>query len=260
MKYNTAVVPLLHRDSRVRNQLRRGLSRHGVRILACRSLEHLHSLYRRELVDAVVVDVSTYGTDLAAALVGRYPGIPLFAFSAFRPDDGALLARCRAEGFTGVLVQGVDDTVAADLIAARSASRRRRQMLGDAIRLLRLSEPLQVQAWNAVLNSVGSPARTSDIAVELKVTREHLSREFAAGGAPNLKRVIDLVRTVWAADLLSNPGYDVGTVSRILRFSSASHLAGSARRVAGVTPSELPHLGTEGVLKRFLRGRMRSRL
>ena len=250
MKYNTAVVPLLHRDSRVRNQLRRGLSRHGVRILACRSLEHLHSLYRRELVDAVVVDVSAYGTDLAAELVERYPGIPLFAFGAFRPDDGALLARCRAEGFAGILVQGVDDTVAADLIGARCASRRRRQMLGDAIGLLRL----------AVLNSVGSPARTSDIAVELKVTREHLSREFAAGGAPNLKRVIDLVRTVWAADLLNNPGYDVSTVSRILRFSSASHLAGSARRVAGVTPSELPHLGPQGVLKRFLRGRMRSRL
>jgi AraC-like DNA-binding protein len=133
-------------------------------------------------------------------------------------------------------------------------------MLGDATRLLRLSEPLQVQAWDAVLTMVGSPARTSDIAAGLKITREHLSREFAAGGAPNLKRVIDLVRTAWAADLLNNPGYDVSSVAHILRFSSASHLAGSARRVAGVTPSELPDLGPAGVLRRFLRGRMRSRL
>ncbi|UCG84961.1 MAG: helix-turn-helix transcriptional regulator [Gemmatimonadota bacterium] len=236
------------------------MSRHGIRILACRSPEHLHSLYHRELVDAVVVDVSTTGTDLAVELVDSYPGIPLFALSSFRPGDGLLLARCRAVGFRAVLVQGVDDTVASDLIAARGASRIRRQMLGDATRLLRLSEPLQLQAWDAVLKRVGSPTRTSDIAAAMRVTREHLSREFAAGGAPNLKRVIDLVRTTWAADLLSNPGYDVSTAANILRFSSASHLAASARRVAGVTPSELAQLGPQGVLRRFLAGRMRSRL
>lgn len=260
MTYNTAVVPLLHRDARLRTQMRRGLSRHGIRTLACRSLEHLQSLYHRELIDGVVVDVSSYGADLAVELDASYPGIPLFAFSAFRPDDGRLLARCCAAGFSSVLVLGVDDAVAADLIAARCASRIRRRMLGDATRLLRLSEPLQMRAWDVALERVGSPARTSDIAAALRVTREHLSREFAAGGAPNLKRVIDLVRTAWAADLLRNPGYDVRSVARILRFSSASHLAGSVRRVAGVAPRELADLGPQGVLRRFVRGRMRSRL
>ena len=42
-------------------------------------------------------------------------------------------------------------------------------------------------------------ART--IAQSLDVTREHLSRSFAASGAPNLKRVIDLVRLIAAAEL-----------------------------------------------------------
>ncbi len=260
MKYNTAVVPLLHRDAKIRTVLRRGLSRSGIRVLACRSLDHLGALYHRELVDGVVVDVSSHGTDVALELVASYPGIPLFAMSGFRPDDGPLLAKCREAGFRGVLVQGVDDTVAAELIAARSATSARRQMLGDATRLLRLTEPLQLQAWEMVLTRVGSPSRTSDIAEALKVSREHLSREFAAGGAPNLKRLIDLVRAVWVADLLANPGYDVSSVAYILRFSSPSHLAGSVRRVAGVAPTELPTLGPRGVLRRFVRGRMRSRI
>jgi AraC-like DNA-binding protein len=250
----------MHRDANVRTQLRRGLARAGVRVMSCRSLEHLFAVYRRELVDAFVVDVRSYGTDAAAELVGLYPNIPLFALSAFRPDDGPLLDRCRTVGFRGVMVLGVDEAVAADLIASRSASRRRQLELGDAARLLRLTEPLQLAVWRIVVARVGSPSRTSDIADELQVTREHLSREFAAGGAPNLKRVIDLARTAWVADLLRNPGYDVATAACILQFSSPSHLAGSVKRVAGVTPSELPGLGPRGVLRRFVRGRMRSRL
>jgi len=92
------------------------------------------------------------------------------------------------------------------------------------------------------------------------VTREHLSREFGAGGAPNLKRVIDLARAACAADLLGNPGYSVQCVVRILGYASPSHLAGTARRVAGATPMELRELGPQGVLTRFLRGRTRSRV
>jgi AraC-like DNA-binding protein len=92
------------------------------------------------------------------------------------------------------------------------------------------------------------------------VTREHLSREFAVGGAPNLKRVIDLARAACAADLLGNGAYTVGAVARILGYASPSHLAGTAQRVAGVTPLELRELGPRGVLQRFVRGRTRSRV
>src|SRR2546423_307288 len=90
-------------------------------------------------------------------------------------------------------------------------------------------------------------------------TREPLSREFAAGGAPNLNRAIALARTAWAADLLGNPGYTVRAVVHILGYASTSHLAGAARRVAGTTPQELRTVGARGVLQRFIRGRTRSR-
>jgi AraC-like DNA-binding protein len=260
VKSSAAVVPVMHRDEKVRTAIRRGLAKSRTRVMVCRNAEHLSAVLQRELVDAVVLDVRKFGTEAATSLVSSYPRIPLFAMSAFRPDDGPLIGRCIGTGFRGILVQGVDDSAAGELIAARSASRTRLDDLGNAPRLLRLTEPLQLQAWHEVIVRVGVPTRTSDIAQHLAVTREHLSREFAAGGAPNLKRVIDLIRTVWVADLLRNPGYDVATVSRILRFSSPSHLAGSVKRVSGVKPSELPGLGPRGVLRRFVRGRMRSRL
>jgi AraC-like DNA-binding protein len=215
---------------------------------------------QRRLVDAVVVDVRNGAADEAFSLVAEYPRIPVFALSAFRPDDGALLRRCHGGGMAGVLVEGVDETAAGELIRACSASARRRKELTDAPRILRLTEPIQIRAWEEVLAQVGLRTTTGDIAKSLRRTREHLSREFGAGGAPNLKRVIDLVRTAWAADLLANPGYTVSTVSAILGFASPSHLADCVRRVAGVRPRELPKLGPRGVLGRFVRGRMRSRV
>lgn len=256
----SAVIPLVHRSATLRGAIRRGLPRRGVRLVRCRTLDHVSRLLQRVLVDAVVIDVRRESVEDAALVRRRFPLIPFFACSAFRPDDGALLGACRAAGIESVLVEGVDDHVAGGLIATRCASRRRREQLAAAPRLLRLTEPLQVRAWEEVLARVGTPTTTSDVARALRRTREHLSREFAAGGAPNLKRVIDLVRVAWAADLLSNPGYGVAVVARILHFASASHLASGVRRVAGVTPATLPELGIHGVLEQFRRGRMRSRL
>lgn len=255
-----ALVPIVHKSAALRAAIRRGLPRRAYRVVGCRTLDQAIGYLRRDLVDAVVVDVVAGWAQAAFALGRQFPRIPLFALSAFRPDDGELLLACRAAQFRGTLIQGVDDPVAGELINAHTASHARRTALAAAPRLLRLIEPIQLDAWHEVLARAGGPMTTSDVARALGHTREHLSREFAAGGAPNLKRVIDLARAAWAADLLANPGYTAGAVARILGYSSASHLAGSARRVAGVTTQELGRLGPAGVLQRFVRGRTRSRL
>lgn len=254
------VIPVVHASSAVRDLLRRGVKRRA-RVLSCRSVRRVHLLLAEELVDAIVVDVRSGSLAAEAfALASSFPEIPIFACSAFRPDDGPLLARCQAAGLQGVFVNGVDEPVLGEYVASRCATSRRRSALGDAPHLLRLTEPVQLHVWNEILERVDQPITTASLARVLGVSREHLSREFAAGGAPNLKRVIDLARLTCAAHLLTNPGYNITTVARILRFSSASHLAGSARRIAGVAPSELAALGARGVLHRFRRGRMRSRL
>lgn len=255
----SAIVPVYHprRDARV--AVRRGYPRRSGGVRLCRGLAGVERLLAARLVDAVVLDVKADPAP-ALALAGRYPRIPVFALSAFKADDGRLLAACLAAGFAGVLVEGVDNAVAGEWIAARTAQAARREALVQAPRLLRLTEPLQRQAWEEVLRRVGGPTHTGEIAGALSVTREHLSRQFGAGGAPNLKRVIDLARIACAADLLANPAYTVRSVVRILAYASPSHLSAASRRVAGVPPHELAGLGPGGVLSRFLKGRTRSRL
>ncbi len=255
------LVPVVHHNRDLRAQLRRGLPRRqGIRVVSCTSVDRVASLLGSQLVDGVVVDVRAGWARPTFEMAHAFPRIPFFAFSAFRPADGALLAACRRAPLSGILVEGVDDAAAGRLIGPHLASRKRREALADAPRLLRLIEPLQLQAWAVVLDRAEQPMTTGDVAVTLRKTREHLSREFAAGGAPNLKRVIDLARAALASDLLGNPGYTVRTVSDLLGYSSPSHFAGSARRVAGVTPRELARLGPRGVLQRFVLGRTRSRV
>ena len=224
----------------------------------CRTLAAVERLLAHRVVDAVVLDVKA-GPEVSLKLPGRFSRIPMYALSTFRPDDGVLIAECHRAGFAGILVEGVDNAGSGEWVAARTAQVVRRQALADAPRLLRLTDPLQLGAWDEVQRRVATPITTAHIAQALRVTREHLSRQFAVGGAPNLKRVIDLVRAACAADLLGNAAYTVGAVAHILGYASSSHLAGTARRVAGVAPHELGELGPRGVLQRFLKGRTRSR-
>ncbi|HEY6808865.1 MAG TPA: helix-turn-helix domain-containing protein [Gemmatimonadales bacterium] len=254
----SAVVAMIHPRREARTAVKRGYPRAAGAVRLCRGLDALHRTLEQRLVDAVVVDVKGAGAPVLE-LAARFPGIPFLMFSAIRPEDAPLVARACAAGFRGVLLEGVDNAVAGEWIAARTAQRARRAALADAPRLLRLTEPIQLDAWDEVLRRVAMPTRTAHVAQALRVTREHLSRQFAAGGAPNLKRVIDLARMACAADLLGNPGYSVGTVARILGYASPSHLTGAARRVTGEGAQALRGLGARGVLQRFLRGRTRSR-
>jgi AraC-like DNA-binding protein len=254
----TAVVPVFHPRAEPRRSVKRGYPRAAGSVRLCRTLAAVERLLYQRLVDAVVLDVKA-APPAALALPARFPRIPMFVLSALRPDDGALLATCHASGFAGLLVEGVDNAVAGEWIAARTAQVARRAALADAPRLLRLTDRLQLAAWEEILRRIAVPTRTVHLAAALRVTREHLSRQFAAGGAPNLKRVIDLARAACAADLLGNPGYTVRAVVQILGLASPSHLAGLARRVAGATPQELRTVGPGGVLQRFIRGRTRSR-
>jgi AraC-like DNA-binding protein len=254
------VVPaILGRPARV--TLRRALPRARVRLVACRAPADLDRVVRSRLTDAVVVDARAGGA-VEALLRCRagWPAVPRFVYTAFRPDDGELLRACLRDGGAIPLVEGVDDAVLADLVLPRTASAARLAALETAPRMLRLTEPLQQRAWVEVLRRLGGRLMTSEVARALHVSREHLSRQFGAGGAPNIKRVIDLARTAAAADLLANPGYSVRTVARILGFASASHLSGASRRVAGVPASALGGLGPRGVLAAFVRGRTRSRV
>jgi len=229
-------------------------------LVRCLSTAQLERTLVSRLVDAVVFSPASTPLDDLTPLRLAFPQVPWVAFAPFRPDDGSLLLACEESRVALVLVDGVDGAVAGDLVVRHSAAAERRRALAEAPRVLRLSDPLQREVWQYLLDRVDQPIRTGELARRLGCSREHLSRQFGAGGAPNLKRVIDLTRVACAASLLRNPGHDVATVARILCFATASHLTSTARRIAGVPSKGLGGLGPRGVLAHFARGKTRSRV
>jgi AraC-like DNA-binding protein len=255
-----SIVVLATRD-RARAMLRAAYPRRRGRLLFVRSTPELLAAMRSQLVDAVVVDLTAPAADTerAIATAREFPSLPFVGVAPLRGSDGPMLAACAAHDFADVVVDGVDDAVLRTLLAPIFFSTRFAVALHEPPDALALGADLQRRAWQSIVAQGGRPVRTSGLAAALGVTREHLSRSFAAEHAPNLKRVIDLVRLLAAAELCKNPGYDVRDVARVLDFASASHLSSTAQRVVGTRPASLARLRAADLVDRFSHGRGRSR-
>jgi AraC-like DNA-binding protein len=238
--------------------LRRAMPRGGLAVASCRGARGLARLLESRLVEAIITAPRLANTPAVQQLFARFPGVPRLLVAPVRPDDGEMLEGCQRSG-VAVAVEGVDDAVLGDMVGRVCLSAERRRALSDAPRVLRLHEKLQQDVWNYLIVHVTVPVRTEAVARIFQVSREHLSRQFGAGGAPNLKRVIDLTRIACAAQLLGNPGYTSASVAKILGFASSSHLSDTSQRVAGMPAQKLGTVGPRGVLGVFAGGKTRSR-
>ena len=246
---------------RVRALARAAFPRRRTRLVLARSALDVASAFRAELVDAALVDLGAPGDEpwQAAALAREFPSAPFFGVFPLRASDAPALARCAGLDFAGVVLEGIDDAAVRDLVAPHAFTTRFGDALGEPPASLGLASGLQRRTWRCLVAHTGRAVRTEALAEEVGVTREHLSRSFAEGGAPNLKRVIDLVRVLAAAELAKNPGYDVRDVAAVLGFASSSHLASTAQRVVGTRPTSLARLRAVDLVERFAQGRSRSR-
>lgn len=231
------------------------------RLIVRKGVDEFARSFREGLVDAAIVDLGSAQEDnwRAAALAREYPSVAFFALTTLRAADGPVLAQCAALEFADVLVEDIDEDAIRELVLRQSYTTRFAQALLEPPRGIALTTGLQTSAWQYVVRFAGRPVRTAGLAEALGVTREHLSRTFAADGAPNLKRIIDLVRLISAAELSKNPGYDVRDVAKVLSFASSSHLSSTAQRIAGTRPASLARLRTVDLIERFNRGHARSR-
>jgi AraC-like DNA-binding protein len=246
---------------KARNLVRAAFPRRRWRILSTRNAEEMESVFRSTLVDAAIIDLGAPDDDIwkAASFAVEFPSSPFFGILPLRPSDTPTLARAAGLGFTDMIVDGIDDNAARDLVTPHAFSTRFRQALNEPPHTLGLTTTLQKKTWEVIVAASGRPVTTSELAKEVGLSREHLSRNFAKPGAPNLKRVIDLVRLVAAAELAKNPGHDVRDIARILGFASSSHLAVTAQRIFGTRPASLARLRTTDLIDRFAQGRTRSR-
>ena len=257
----TPTVALFAPRERARALVREAFPRRKVRLLSSRTASEFADALRQTLVDAAVLDLAapTEDTWRAAAQAREVPSVPFFAVLPLRASEGPVVAKCSSLEFAELLVEGVDDHCVRDLMQPKLYSTRFAAALAEPPASLGLESPLQKSAWRYVVAHAGRAIRTVDMAGSIGMTREHLSRTFATAGAPNLKRIIDLVRLISAAELAKNPGYDTRDVARILGFASSSHLSTTAQRVVGTRPASLARLRTVDLIARFGKGRQRSR-
>lgn len=255
-----AIVAYAPRE-RVRGLVRHAFPARRARLRVCRSALELKRVFARTLVDVVIVDVGNPSDDTwaAAGCAREFPCTPFFGLGPFRMADAPTIARCAALEFADVLAEGIDDGVLREMVVPTAFTTRFAAALDPARDALGLTSASQQRAWRRIIDQGGRPVRTDRLAEALGITREHLSRSFASAGAPNLKRIIDLVRVIAAAELSKSPGYDVTDVSRVLQFASASHLASTAERVCGTRAASLARLRTGDIIERFRQGRGRSR-
>lgn len=246
---------------RIRAMIKAAFPRRKCRVVLARNADDFAAAFRKELVDAALVDLGSGHEDTwsVGAQAREFPSAPFFGISSLRGGEGPSVAQCAELEFADVLVEGVDESCARDLVSRRGFSARFTEALRVPPAALALSTPVQFKAWEYIVAQAGRRVHTVALASRLGVTREHLSRTFAAAGAPNLKRVIDLVRLLAAAELSKNPGYDIRDVATVLDFASSSHLSSTAQRVVGTKPASLARLRSMDLILRFTRGHGRSR-
>lgn len=269
---------------RARALVRTAFPKRRWHVLTARDFAEFDSTLRRTLVDAALIDIGSSDTAASAggeapagaargtgnetqggdawrmaALAHEYPTAPFFGITPLRATDAPAVARCVALEFCDVIADGIDDSVAREIVAPRTYTSRFVAALVEPPPSLALRTPMQLKTWASIIGSAGRPVRTARLAREVGVSREHLSRHFSTPSGPNLKRVIDLVRMIGAAELAKNPGLDIRDVANILGFASSSHLAVTAQRVLGTRPASLSRLRTVDLIERFTQGRTRSR-
>lgn len=248
---------------RGRAVLRRLVPRRRGTCTLVRSADELTATLRGRFVDAVVVDLGAGAEGMweAAAVARLFPSLPFFALTPLRTTDVEAVARaCARLEFADLLVEGVEEGVAAELLGAAAFTTRFVSALEPAAERIGLRTPLQQRVWREILERGGRAVRTAELARAVGLTREHLSRRFSEGSAPNLKRVIDLARVLGAAELAKNVGHDLPDIARVLGFASPSHLSLAAQRVVGIRSLSLARLRPADLIDRFQgSGRTRSR-
>jgi AraC-like DNA-binding protein len=256
------VLVTLVRRERVRTVLKTAFPRRRAQVLVARTAEEVAAQLRSQLVDCVLLDLSAGEEALRAAeLAADFPAHPFLGLSPAHAGDAPAIARAVRGGVADVLLDGMDDLLVRERVLQWGFTRRFGAALEIPPEALRLEAPLKREVWSRIVAHGGRPVRTDALAKALGISREHLSRTFArsdAGGdgrePPTLKRVIDLVRLIAAAELAKNPGHDIKDVAAVLAFASTSHLSVTTQRLVGVKAPSLARLRTVDLVDRFARG------
>ena len=197
------------------------------------------------LPDLVVVDAGDRGVAWALPAVLGAPLAPVAALVPRTAAPEALLALARA-GVAELLLDGVDDAALRPLLAPHLWSARLTAAT-DALLAPHDCGALAEALWRTAVSHGGRLVRVDEAARALGVTREHLARTLAAGGAPGPKALLELVRLLAVRELLA-AGATGARAAAAFGYTSPSHLVRAARRVTGTTPAGWAGLDAPGLV------------
>lgn len=230
--------------------LRRALPAGAIRLVTVRHARQLEGLLHAQLLDGVVLGLESVRSGALGTLRHDYPTIPTLLFAPIRSEDAATVGWLERQG-TPVLLEGLDEPLLAARAAETGFTGRRLSALLPLADRLDLTDALQRRAWEAIIRAAPVGLSTAALARQVGLTREALSRRFAAGRAPGLKAAIDGVRLVAAGQLLGSPGWRVADAARLLGYSSESLLQRTARRLVGTGARALGSLPPERIVARL---------
>ena len=249
-----AVAALLERRPAIL-ALRKALPRDEWPLFTARSPSHLATLLHHHLFDAIILGHDAARGPVLDALRRDFPVIPLLLYMPARSDDADLLRRMHRERVAAIAIEGLDEPVLPRTLARHGLTARRLADLLPLARRLDLTDDLQREAWELIVTDAPLGIDTQWLAEAFDLRRETLSRRFAAGGAPSLKRAIDAARLVAVAQVLGNPGYRVDDAARLLGFSSVSLLQQTARRTFGVSARDVATIDAKRIGDLLMEGR-----
>ena len=142
---------------RARALVRGAFPKRKWRVITARDAAEFNATLRRMLVDAALVDIGSPSAATAgsgagpdgvagspgsngssgeevwriAALAHSFPSTPFFGITPLRAVDAPAVGRCAAFEFCDVIVDGIDDAVARDLVESHTFSRRFAAALAD---------------------------------------------------------------------------------------------------------------------------------
>lgn len=252
-----AVAALLERRPAIL-ALRKALPHAEWPLFTARSPSHLATLLQQHWFDAIIIGQDAARGPALDALRRDFPAIPLLLYLPARSDDADLLRRMHRERVAAIAIEGIDEPVLPRMLARHGLTARRRDDLLPLAKRLELTDDLQREVWDLIVTDAPNGLDTQWLADMVDVRRETLSRRFAAGGAPSLKRAIDAARLVAVAQILGNPGYRIEDAARLLGFSSVSLLQLTARRTFGVSARHVASMDRDKIAERLgAKGRWR---